>query len=234
MKSRSFHFEACVAFAVLFFFSAGASMVHAGQTCMDSAENTPECQGTNSPCVCVQRDDITPVEGLDFVFDVVTDPSNPDVTFKTGSSTYAWRVWSQEHASDTTPDNLGDLAIDSTGSTDDYLVEIQNPNTGGAGAENLGSAVLLDATNWTGYSSITGGTIGVDLTGDLTLVAAGAEGGELDLWIAGSAAGSITAPIVKHLSIVKLYQFGSISAEVVEDLSIVGLSGDVAVSNKVD
>lgn len=95
------------------------------------------CAGT-SPRVCVERADLNspgPIADTDFTFDF-SDSTNPDVKFKTGSTT-PWRVWSQVSSSDTTPANLGDLFIDSSGSSDNYFVEIKNPNNGNAGAANL-------------------------------------------------------------------------------------------------
>ncbi len=175
-----------------------------GQRCIDSAGNSP-CQGTNSPCVCVERADVTPVQGTDVVFDF-SESSNPDVTFKTGHNTNAWRV-SQVHASNTTPANLGDLFIESTGSTDNYTVEIKNPNvcSGGTcnpGAANLKSAVLKDLTSWTGHSSIAAGSrITGDVTGNLEVVASGSSGGQVDLTIDGDAIGNITVPKVTALTI---------------------------------
>lgn len=143
----------------------GVKVARAGET----------CAGT-SPYVCVERADLNdppPVEGQDFSFDVFTDPAMPDVTFKTGSST-PWRVWSQVSVSDTTPANLGDLFIDSSGSTDNYTVEILNPNECSGGVCNAGAANLKTGSDATGNMVIGGDnngrvTIGADLDGDVRI-----------------------------------------------------------------
>jgi hypothetical protein len=144
MKSR--RSTKTIGTAIAIFALLSMPTAFAGQTCKDSAGNSP-CSGSHSPCVCVERADLNsppPQEGTDFTLDVFTDPSYPDVTFKTGSST-PWRVWSQVSATDATPAHLGDLFIDSTSSTDNYKIELRNPNNGNPGCVNLKSAVLRDA-----------------------------------------------------------------------------------------
>jgi hypothetical protein len=131
----------------------------------------------------VERADLNspgPIPDTHFTFDIVTDPNNPDVTFKAGSTT-PWRVWSQVSAADTTPANLGDLVLDASGTSNIYTVEIKNPNVcpGGIcnpGAANLASALLNDE-DWTGHSSIASGSrITGNLTGNILVVAASGGG----------------------------------------------------------
>lgn len=173
-------------------FGLTVSAVQAGQT----------CAGT-SPRVCVERADLSPPD-IDFDFSLdFTDTSNPDVTFKTGHSTNAWRVWSQVSATDTTPANLGDLFIDSTSSTDNYKVEIRNPNNDNPGCANLKSAVLRDATSWTGHSALTASEIAGNLTEEVLVVADGSgQGGEVNLNVAGNVSADMILYRVTRLDIV--------------------------------
>lgn len=181
MTSRSvFRIVLCTGFV---------SAAHAGQRCRDSAGNSP-CVGTNTPCVCVERADITPEQDTDFRFDF-GESGYPDVTFLTGNLT--WNVWSQVSASNSAPADLGDLRIDASVATHNFVVELRNPNNDNPAAVNMKSVVLKDATDWTGYSSIAlGSRIEGSLEGDLEVVASGGSGGTGDLTVAGNILGNVT------------------------------------------
>jgi len=71
---------------------ATINVARAATTCKDSGGNSP-CVGTNTPCVCVDLDGITPVILTDFTMDF-TVSTEPNVEFLTGGD---WVVWSQEH-----------------------------------------------------------------------------------------------------------------------------------------
>ena len=60
-----------------------ASLAVAGQTCRDSGGNTP-CEGTNSPCVCLEFSAGTPLLDFDFALDF-SETAYPDATFRTGN-----------------------------------------------------------------------------------------------------------------------------------------------------
>jgi hypothetical protein len=161
--------------------------------------DNPECSdnGGLSPYVCVWKSGADPVEGTNFWWGW-GDPDNPDVTLITGDT--LWEVWSQVDDEDDTPANLGDLDIRPAAESSEYFtVKIVHGEI--AGAANLGSAVL-DAGNWTGYSSITGGSITGNLTGNLTVKQdAGNNGGDINFEIGGSVMGDITAYTITSLEI---------------------------------
>ncbi len=172
---------------------AAGTLVAAGAgVCL--ADN-PYCDdnGGNSPYVCVSKSGLDPEPQTDFVFDF-SDADNPDVILKTGNPD--WAVWSQVSEQDPTPANLGDITLDPSQSTDSFEVTIAN----GAypGAVNVAS-IDLRAASWTGYSSIDGGHITGNLTGDLRLQQdSGGAGGDISgtFTVDDDVSGSIKVPVI--------------------------------------
>ena len=154
----------------------------------------PACDDNNgsSPYICVDKDGGTPVHGVHFVRDF-SDPDNPSITLWTGNEN--WRVWSQKSETDDDPDNIGEIKIDPTVSTDDFGVAIANDTD--PGAVNMGS-IVLDDDGWTGHSSIIGGKITGDLSGNLTVIEDEyGDGGEVTLEIEGGVGADSTITIEK-------------------------------------
>ena len=176
---------------VFAFLTVALSTVSSARVCRAA----PVCSNNagNSPSVCVDWNGIDDPElNFDFRFDF-TDPANPGVTLLTGDP--GWMVWSQLGGVYIIPGNLGAIKIDPTLPTDNFGVELASP-VGQPGAANVGS-IVLSAANWTGNSSISGGEIAGNLTGDLTVVQDGAgAGGEAAFTISGNATGNITIPTI--------------------------------------
>ena len=151
------------------------------------------CASGGGPTICVRFDNLpdSPIEHIDFRFDVSTDPENPSIELLRGMSLqgtlYQWRVWS--HAGEG-PGNIGSI---SAYQAYDYEVRLLNP-ANGAGAANVSDIDLLPAGNH--YSSLTGSgdssRIAGDLSGILRTVADSAGfGGGADIFIGGNVSGEI-------------------------------------------
>jgi hypothetical protein len=195
-----------------------ATSYESGPTCFAAA--VCDDDGGNSPYVCVDRSGATPVEDFDFRFDFVTDPANPKVTLLTGNT--GWVVWSQVSSSDTTAANLGAIEIDPSSASENFSVTVAN----GAlpGAKDVGS-MDLTAVGWTGFSSLSGGEITGNLTGDLILKKdAAGSGGELTLAVGLDVSGEISVPAIATMTI---------NGDVVGDITTGVLSGIFDVSGDV-
>ena len=205
-------FDVSLAFCMVLGTLQAASTAYAGP---------PNCGTTSTGLeLCVRFDNLeyAPALDQDFTRDLTTDPDNPSVEFLLGDdgegTTYEWRVWCETAAR--APANIGSV---SGSGAEDYDVKILDDDEWpGPGAANVGQ-INLNPSNPSNFSRISQGWINGNLTGDLLLQeddGTPATGGELDLWIQGNAAASITAPIVKFLLIEG------------------NLSGNVTVSNKLD
>ena len=161
-----------------------------GKTCVQDGAGITE--------VCFEWSLVAnPDENTDFGVDF-TDASSPDLTIFTGN--LGWIV-SAEVVATGAPANIGAIKIDPTVSTDDFEVTISN--SGLAGAANVGS-IVLNAISWSGYSTVEGGRISGNLTGNLTLIEdSGGAGGELTFIVDGdvTSAATVTAPTIKSLFI---------------------------------
>jgi hypothetical protein len=152
-----------------------------------------------------------PVEGTHFTTDF-SDEANPNVELKTGNVT--WNVRSQNGSN---PGSIGAVSINPVSSTADFGLTIKNGSN--PGAANVGS-IVLSHTGWTGNSSISGGEITGNLTGNLTVIKdSNDDGGIVDgLTIDGDIGSSST-----------------ITASTVSELSIDGdLDGDILVGDAID
>ncbi|MCH8150575.1 MAG: hypothetical protein IH987_21800 [Planctomycetes bacterium] len=149
MNSTGIRFHARkIGIAVAIIVALGADTTSAGQ----------ECNGT-SPRLCVEMDGVQPQVNVHYLLDL-NAPNGPEITLIAGNT--GWKVWSQVSVSDATPANIGDIKIDATIPADVFEMSLLNA-TGGPGAANVGSIILLDGL-WTGHSSLTAGHI----TGNLT------------------------------------------------------------------
>lgn len=204
---------------------AGLIVGHAQEalaTCKTSGDSTKQ--------VCVEWSEPGPAPVLNTDFRVDYDCTGcsdaPLVQFRAGSD--SWVVYS-EVISTSAPANIGELAIDPSSSTE--IFEITIDNGGSPGAANLSSAVLT-AASWTGYSSIIGGSISGNLTGNIEVVDdSGGSGGELRLVIEGNQSGNITADTLLRLK-VQGDSSGDITIETVADSASgfegIEITGDVS------
>lgn len=100
-----------------------------------------------------------------------TDPDFPDVILHSESET--WKVWSVNAGN---PGNIGDITA--TGAFN-YGLTLED-SSGGPGAANIGK-ISLDPSLATKFSSINGGTVTGNMTGDLFLQeASGGSGGLIE------------------------------------------------------
>ena len=124
----------------------------------------------------------TPVEGYDYDVETTGEgsPDFPNVKLYTGNLT--WKVWSTDTDN---PDDIGDIGVISCPAAANFGVKIENGDNDGPGAREV-KAINLEPTNVANYSTLTGGEMTGDLTGNLTVVQDGSSnGGEVNLTIGG-------------------------------------------------
>ncbi|MCH8146979.1 MAG: hypothetical protein IH987_03170 [Planctomycetes bacterium] len=142
---------------------AGCIFAHGSALAVERCVDNPE-SGANRPDICVDWNQ-TGQPTLGFNFDVIfTDLANPDVTLFTGA---AWNVRSKDNAGN--PANIGDIKIDATVLSDAFDLTITDGAVPpGPGAVNVGAILLNDPDPlWTGHSSLLGGHITGDFSGEL-------------------------------------------------------------------
>lgn len=148
-----------------------------------------------SPLVCVKWDGgLPPQANQDFRIDTVSDPGNPNATLNPNVTLYTenddWWVWSQVSRTNNAPGNLGHIRIDPALNDGNYSVTIARGSS--AGAVNVASILLVKEGPI--QSSLTGGAIAGDLTGDLVVQESGGQGGAVSFTIGGNLGGNVTIP----------------------------------------
>ncbi len=173
---------------------AAALCIGIGHHCFGQASD-PACDsgGEGKPEICVRFDNIPgdpPEEGVDFDFDVTTDPDNPGITFLRGSdgvTTREYRVWSWDDDTNQTPENIGTIFANADWN---YEFRVLQPD-GDPGAANL-DLVDLDNHDPDYFSRILDGEVADDLlTGLYLQTSSGGNGGGANLTIDGDLVGDV-------------------------------------------
>lgn len=149
------------------------------------------CPDNGTVRVCLQWSRVTPPQ-VDADFQMSFSSSGPEIVLRSGD--LEWVVYAEVMATGE-PADIASLTIDPSSSTENFVVTLADGNT--AGAANVGS-IDLTATAWSGHSSLAGGTINGDLTGDLVLRRVSGVGGALTrpLNVNGLVYGNITIPVI--------------------------------------
>ena len=138
------------------------------------------------PEIHVAWDSGTPIQ--DFDYQVSGSVDFPDVKLITGNLT--WKIWSTDTDN---PDGIGDIGVISSPYAANFGVKIED-DQGNPGAREV-KGINLDPSSTTNYSSLTGGKITGDLTGDLFLQeSTGGEGGTATFTIGGNVLADMTIP----------------------------------------